>query len=408
MMNTIYRRFASSIKPLLYLLFFFTCSLNPSLSHANSDTLVVLLKPDYDQWLRSQFHKDPHKASQMETIINLASQVEIIPPQTYIDIFAHTFYFYWKGEQLLNYFSIDAPSLDNDKKLISHLKSEWKKKQDELIHTIDSRLYLFSVPYHRVDILPNGHILYCIYSHQPQENIFSAIGQVATFEIWQVHGNPNGVKNSINYKTITKILHMYKDLFPENESFSLEQILHLPNDIDGNPYSSAHSALVFKADTARINEIFQRPEIISLLPKNTKMAWGKISGNNANILALYLLKSNRPGKAIMDGNFIRKTTVEPTNNSYEFQTIIIYFAEWASDFFKKLTHHTAKNNEFIAFVIDDQVVNAPLVKSEIPNGIIPLNLNMSPNEAYTLSILLMTGKLPLNVQFNLWNEENKH
>src|SRR5205085_3789801 len=151
------------------------------------------------------------------------------------------------------------------------------------------------------------------------------------------------------------------------------------------------SALV--KDTARVNQIFQLPQIISKLPREFKPSWSvKSIDKEGKIMQLVAIKMpSRDHVAPLDGSAIvdaRKMKGQFTDN---WEISMSMNAEGAR-VWKRLTHDNV--NHSIAVVLDDYVYSYPNVIQEISGGNSSITGNFSLEEADDLSNILKVGKLP--------------
>ena len=146
-------------------------------------------------------------------------------------------------------------------------------------------------------------------------------------------------------------------------------------------------------DTARINDIFSRPEVRAIFPPNMKFLWGveSVTGeNNQEFVEFYAIKKGRGGKAPMTGDVINDArqdfdqlgrpeismTMNPTGAK-----------KWA-----KLTGDNVGRQ--VAIVLDNYVYSAPVVQGEITGGSSSISGDFTVEEAQDLANILKAGKMP--------------
>lgn len=150
-------------------------------------------------------------------------------------------------------------------------------------------------------------------------------------------------------------------------------------------------------DTSKINRILNREDIQELLPAGLEFIWAikpvqLEDGAEAEteILTLYAIKQGRGGKAPLTGEVITdaRQDLDQRSSPAVFMTMN---AEGA----KKWQRLTGDNiNRQIAIVLDDYVLSAPNVESEIPGGSSIISGNFTMEEAQDLANLLKAGALP--------------
>src|SRR5687768_13135871 len=150
-------------------------------------------------------------------------------------------------------------------------------------------------------------------------------------------------------------------------------------------------------DTAKINSIFKRSDIKTLLPRNVGVFWANKpdqdqSGKEA--LELFFLDIRRDGKAKLDGTVITEARsdldefAQPAVSMNMNATGTRIWAKWTAEASSK----SPKGR--IAIVLDNTVYSAPSVNGEIPNGNSQIAGNFTPEEAKDLANVLKAGSLP--------------
>ena len=150
-------------------------------------------------------------------------------------------------------------------------------------------------------------------------------------------------------------------------------------------------------DTAKINSIFKRSDIKTLLPRNVGVYWANKpdqdqSGKEA--LELFFLDIRRDGKAKLDGTVITEARsdldefAQPAVSMNMNATGTRIWAKWTAEASSK----SPKGR--IAIVLDNTVYSAPSVNGEIPNGNSQISGNFTPEEAKDLANVLKAGSLP--------------
>ena len=171
----------------------------------------------------------------------------------------------------------------------------------------------------------------------------------------------------------------------------LQRILSMQFDQRGKAYLSVNLK-----DTAQFNDIMKREDVKSLLPPGVVFVWQMKPDEDPDtkkafdVLSLYALRTGRGGKAPLTGDVI--------NNAYasrdQFQRPAVSMSMNA-DGAKKWKKLTGDNiNRSIAIVLDNRVLSAPNVQSEIPNGQSIISGNFTFEETKDMSNLLKAGKLP--------------
>lgn len=149
-------------------------------------------------------------------------------------------------------------------------------------------------------------------------------------------------------------------------------------------------------DTATINDIFRKPEIRNLLPRNVGVFWAnkpdKIGTTES--LELFFLDIGRNGKSKLTGEVITDARndiderAQPAVSMNMNATGTRIWARWTAEASSK----SPKGR--IAIMLDNTVYSAPSVNGEIPNGNSQISGNFTPEEAKDLANVLKAGSLP--------------
>ncbi|MFD2246102.1 protein translocase subunit SecDF [Pontibacter ruber] len=146
-------------------------------------------------------------------------------------------------------------------------------------------------------------------------------------------------------------------------------------------------------DTARINDIFAKPEVRAIFPPNMKFLWGvkPIAGDNRQeFVEFYAIKKGRDGKAPMTGEAVNDARQDfDQNGSPEINMTMTPTGA------KKWARLTGDNvGRQVAIVLDNYVYSAPVVQGEITGGNSSITGNFSIEEAKDLANILKAGKMP--------------
>jgi SecD/SecF fusion protein len=161
----------------------------------------------------------------------------------------------------------------------------------------------------------------------------------------------------------------------------------------GEPFEVGYVGYAKKEDIERVEELLNDPVVKKTWPSNVRLAWGaQPMGDNSSIYALYLLKANKAGTAILSGDII--VDARPVTNDKGQIEISMKMNEVGSKEWKLITKNASVNNDFIAVVLDGKVYTAPTVKSEIPNGLSVIQGRYELKEAQFLCNILKAGRLP--------------
>ena len=145
-------------------------------------------------------------------------------------------------------------------------------------------------------------------------------------------------------------------------------------------------------DTAKVNELLNRPEVKNILPSNLKFLWeAKAVGDNGDFVRLHAIKSAMNGGAQLEGDKVIDAKRDVNSTSGEVEVSMTMNGQ-GGQMWKNLTK--ANIGRSIAIVLDDVVYSSPNVQNEIPNGRSSISGSFTSEEAGDLANILKAGKLP--------------
>lgn len=144
-------------------------------------------------------------------------------------------------------------------------------------------------------------------------------------------------------------------------------------------------------DTATVNRYLEMPQVRALFPADFEFYWNiKPMENNEGYIQLYALKASRERKAALSGRYVTDARMAFGQFKGEAEVYMTMNSEGA----KRWANLTRENiNRCIAIVLDDYVVSAPVVRSEIKGGGSTISGNFSQQEATDLANVLKSGKM---------------
>jgi SecD/SecF fusion protein len=152
-------------------------------------------------------------------------------------------------------------------------------------------------------------------------------------------------------------------------------------------------------DTAMINRIFKREDVLARLPRNVGVYWGhkpeKFNSSDAGEapkLQLYFLDLGRNHKAKLTGEAIVNARTDLDEKAQP--AVSMTMNTTGTRIWAKWTAEAATKRSRIAIMLDNLVFSAPYVNSEIPNGNSIISGNFTSEEAKDLANILKAGSLP--------------
>jgi SecD/SecF fusion protein len=151
---------------------------------------------------------------------------------------------------------------------------------------------------------------------------------------------------------------------------------------------------VYIKDTAKVNEIFARPEVRTMFPSDLSFVYDKKANTetkgNKNFVEMYAIKRLAGGKAALEGD-VMSDARQDFDEMRKVEVIMNMNSEGA----RKWKNITAANiGKRVAILLDNNVYSAPVVNGEIPNGRSSISGSFSIEEGQDLANVLKAGKLP--------------
>ncbi len=153
------------------------------------------------------------------------------------------------------------------------------------------------------------------------------------------------------------------------------------------------------SDTAFLSSIFKDPEYSTYLPKRAILSWDEIldeHGMTTDLCGLYALREAEKFYRILPEE-IERAECRKSDLSEEFYDILIYFK---GEGISKWSSLTASNvNEYLAIVLDDDVLSVPMVQQRIMGGECVISGAFDETEAKKLSRAINSSHLafPLSI-----------
>ena len=154
-----------------------------------------------------------------------------------------------------------------------------------------------------------------------------------------------------------------------------------------------------KKDMEKVQAYLDLPEVRKLLPANLRyvtFAWGK-PNPNADIIDLYVIKSNRDGVPPLSGGVI--VDAVQTYSQIGQPAVSMQMDAKGARIWENMTGKAFKDASSIAIVLDDVVYSAPGVNNgAIAGGRSEITGSFTLNEAIDLANVLRAGKLPASAE----------
>jgi SecD/SecF fusion protein len=364
-------------------------------------------------------------------------------PETYSGLFAKAFKDANPNRSLASLFSSSANQekikiSDSDADILKFLNAEVKSAIDRSYTILKTRLSQFGTVEPSVQQLPGqGRIQVEIPGADNPARVRKLLQGVARLEFWEVvEANDPALSRALvtinqfllkeqkaKKSVEPKLLEKKKTQLPkelvsnaktDTVTSALEKELSKAKDTTNTSLDSlTNSSLsplfalsnpgipfVYKLkDTATINAIFRRPEVLALWPRTIGRFWDvKVEPKltpNVDDLQLNFVNLGRAGKPLLTGEVIRDANME--YDQYARPAVAMKMNPKGSNAWAKIT--LAQSNKRpqqgrVAIVLDNYVYTAPTVNGEIPNGNSQITGSFSIEEAKDLALVLKAGSLP--------------
>jgi SecD/SecF fusion protein len=149
-------------------------------------------------------------------------------------------------------------------------------------------------------------------------------------------------------------------------------------------------------DTARVNEMLKRQEIVQIMNqelRNVKFLWSNKPEPDSDIITLLAIKTNREGTPELDGGVI--VDARPDLDEYNRNIVTMAMNGSGAQKWQRLTADAAAQTpkRSVAVVLDNYVYSYPQVQNEISGGRTQISGTFTAEEASDLANILRAGKL---------------
>ena len=244
------------------------------------------------------------------------------------------------------------------------------------------------------------------------------LSSTAQLEFWETYEPSNTSFSTFLIQANEKLKTLVEtpvedEIKPESELDSLlsdisSDSLELANQVNPLydlllPPNSGRNAMFGAAvkDTAKVGAYLRMPEIQRLLPADiqfTKFVWGRPETEDAEIIDLYALQSNRDAEPRMSGDVV--SDARDTFDQFGKPAITMNMNSKGAKEWQKLTSDANLHNTGIAVVLDNKVYTAPgcSVVGGISGGNTEITGTFSITQTKDISNVLRAGKLPARAE----------
>ena len=267
----------------------------------------------------------------------------------------------------------------------------------------------------------SGRVLIELPGAKDVRRALELISQTAELQFWETYEQNNTsfstflIQANEKLKTLVEV-DVTEQIEPVKEATELDSLL---NDVTAdsldiasqvnplfdkllppNPNGNALFSVAVK-DRELVDQYLNMPEIRRLLPADiqfVKFAWQRLSDENAEVIDLYALKSNRDNEPRMGGDVVSDSRAEI--DMLNRPIIKMSMNSKGAKEWQKLTSDANKNNTGIAVVLDNRVYTAPgcSVVGGITGGGTEITGNFTISETKDIANVLRAGKLPATAE----------
>lgn len=164
----------------------------------------------------------------------------------------------------------------------------------------------------------------------------------------------------------------------------------------GQPLQGPRVGYALVRDTAKVNAMLRRPEIMQIMNqelRNAKFLWSNKPEPGSDIITLLAIKANREGTPELDGGVI--VDARPDLDEYNRNIVTMAMNGTGAQKWQRLTAEAAAQNpkRSVAVVLDNYVYSYPQVQNEIAGGRTQISGNFTAEESSDLANILRAGKL---------------
>ena len=367
-----------------------------------------------------------NQSEEFQKALDLATQREVTSRQDFITLFEQAWNEVAPSKSLASIFSTyemkdKIKSGSTNSEVISVIKSEAEGAIANSFNVLRSRIDRFGVAAPNIQRLgSSGRILVELPGVKEPERVRKLLQGTASLEFWPTY-EYNEVSSALSRadallrnqkaaearepeatetqtKDSTSLAESIKEQIGTTDSLSTDQLALLKEHpllaiLYPNQYGQGASmGTAHYKDTAQINQYLNMPEIKAILPADLVPMWEVKPIDEAGIMfRLVAIKSNREGKAPLDGSCITDASI-----SYESQggmpTVSMAMNPTGAKTWARITADNI--HRCVAIVLDGMVYSFPTVNDEITGGRSQISGHFTIDEATDLANVLKSGKLP--------------
>lgn len=189
-----------------------------------------------------------------------------------------------------------------------------------------------------------------------------------------------------------------REVAPQIEAGPLFSIFQ-PNNGNLGP---AVLGLAERTEMDEVMAMFKDESVARLFPRDLGLRWAAeplplAEGQTDEFYELYMIKIPRDGKALLSGDYLTDASANPDPTG-QIAVNLSMNSEGGRIWSQWTGRAAADQNRQVAILLDDKIVSAPSVRSQIDGGNTSITGNFSVQEADDLANILKIGSLPANTE----------
>lgn len=326
----------------------------------------------------------------LTNVIDTAKQQALQNNTDFIEEMVQLFEERYPDGRLSRYYRSDTENItrrSTNEEIQQYLVKQRESAVDRAMEIIRSRVDRYGVTEPAIFKQGNNRVVVELPGVSNKQRIRDLLKGTARLE-FRLVGQPDQISNAKD-RVVS-----YYDQVSSDTTDSVEQgaaqnpLLEVLNPRGRNPYSFGYST---GRDTARVNELLQRPEVQELMPRNVELMWGATpfteTEQGQELFELIGVRS----EVELTGDVISEASVNFDQATNQPRVSMNMNAEGA----RRWARITGANiGKPIAIVLDGYVYSYPNVETKISNGRSSISGLGSVTEAEDLVNILLSGALP--------------
>jgi preprotein translocase subunit SecD len=343
----------------------------------------------------AQFLKELAGENADTTLVNVVDDAQTISRENdtdFIEEMVSLFNQRYPDGRLSRYYRSDADNItrrSTNEEIQAYLKEQRDSAVDRAMEIIRTRVDRYGVTEPAIFKQGNNRVVVELPGVANKQRIRDLLKGTARLE-FRLVGQPDEINNAqeriVNY--FDQVASDTTNADSVQQGNTQNPLLQVLNPRGRSPYVLGYSN---GRDTARVNELIQRPEVQELMPRNLELMWGATpfqeTQQGGELYELIAVRS----EVELTGEVISEASVNFDQNTNQPRVSMSMNAEGA----RRWARITGANiGKPIAIVLDGYVYSYPNVETKITRGQSSISGLESVTEAEDLVNILLSGALP--------------